>query len=152
MNWNIKIRPAAFSDVETVADLAAKLWSDHAVTELIEEFKEELRDGTQFFLAEMPEVSSVKCIGFAQCCLRHDYVEGTQTSPVGYLEGIFVDETVRGNGISHLLLAAAEQWAREQGCTEFASDCELSNTVSQAFHLRNGFTEANRIVCYTKHL
>ena len=37
-------------------------------------------------------------IGFAQCQLRYDYVEGTKSSPVGYLEGIFVKEGYRSKG------------------------------------------------------
>ncbi len=37
-------------------------------------------------------------IGFAQCGLRHDYVEGAITSPVGYLERIFIREEYRKNG------------------------------------------------------
>ena len=34
-------------------------------------------------------------VGFAQCQLRYDYVEGTGTGTVGYLEGIFVKEEYR---------------------------------------------------------
>ena len=44
----------------------------------------------------------------------------------------------------------AKAWAKEQGCTEFASDCELTNTVSQEFHKKLGFEEANRVVCFVK--
>ena len=91
-------------------------------------------------------------VGFAQCQLRHDYVEGTDTSPVGYLEGICVQEDFRMKGGARKLLSACEDWARERGCTEFASDCELDNAESLAFHLRAGFTEANRIICFTKNL
>ena len=43
-------------------------------------------------------------------------------------------------------------WAKNQGCTEFASDCELSNTESQAFHQAVGFEEANRIVAYVRKI
>jgi hypothetical protein len=50
------------------------------------------------------------------------------------------------------LLTACEDWARTKGCTEFASDCELTNTQSLRFHLNVGFTEANRIICFTKKL
>ena len=39
-----------------------------------------------------------------------------------------------------------------RSCREFASDCELSNLESLAFHLRLGFVEANRIICFTKKL
>lgn len=41
---------------------------------------------------------------------------------------------------------------RKQGCTEFASDCELDNEASLAFHLKMGFAEANRIICFTKRI
>ena len=90
--------------------------------------------------------------GFAQCQLRHDYVEGTETSPVGYLEGIYVKEPFRKQGIARRLLNACEDWAREQGCTEFASDCELTNAESQEFHRAVGFEEANRIIAYVRKI
>ena len=93
-----------------------------------------------------------KAVGFAQCQLRHDYVEGTETSPVGYLEGVYVDEAHRHRGVAASLLRACEAWAKEKGCAEFASDCELDNTDSLRFHLAAGFQEANRIICFTKRL
>ena len=91
-------------------------------------------------------------VGTAVCSLRHDYVEGCGTSPVGYLEGISVAEAYRRQGVAKRLLGECEQWAREKGCREFASDCELNNTDSLRFHLGLGFCEANRIICFTKKL
>ena len=91
-------------------------------------------------------------VGFAQCGLRRDYVEGTHTSPVGYLEGVFVQEEYRGRGVATALLRACEAWAGEKGCAEFASDCGLDNAASAVFHLRAGFAEAGRIICFTKRL
>lgn len=38
------------------------------------------------------------------------------------------------------------------GGLEFASDCELDNEDSLKFHLKMGFVEANRIICFTKRL
>ena len=84
--------------------------------------------------------------------VRHDYVEGTKTSPVGYLEGIFVKEGFRCKGYAKALLSACEEWARANGCREFASDCEIVNESSFLFHKATGFTEANRIICFTKQL
>lgn len=101
-----------------------------------------------FFLAYGDE----NVIGFAQCQLRHDYVEGTDSSPVGYLEGIYVMESYRKQGIARELLSACEHWAKTKGCKEFASDCELDNAQSLQFHLNVGFQEANRIICFTKKL
>lgn len=136
------------SQLSTVAQLATELWPSHTVEELSTEFAEVLADGGAFFLAEEQGASA----GFAQCQLRRDYVEGTDSSPVGYLEGIYVRESYRGKGVAHALLTACESWAKEQGCSEFASDCELTNTNSLAFHLKAGFAEANRIICFTKKL
>ena len=65
---------------------------------------------------------------------------------------IFIIGRGRKKGIAKALLAVCESWAKEKGCTEFASDCELDNAGSIAFHLGAGFTEANRIVCFTKRL
>ena len=91
-------------------------------------------------------------MGFAQCQRRRDYVEGTDSSPVGYLEGIFVREEYRRKGVAKALLAACEAWAKDMGCTEFASDCELTNYESYRFHLALGFLEAGRIICFTKQI
>jgi aminoglycoside 6'-N-acetyltransferase I len=101
-----------------------------------------------FFLAYAGETP----IGFAQCQLQHDYVEGTESSPVGYLEGIYVADEYRKQGVARELLSACESWAKAKGCTEFASDCEVDNTHSLRFHLNVGFEEANRIICFTKKL
>ena len=58
----------------------------------------------------------------------------------------------RRKGIARKLLHACENWAKEHGCTEFASDCELSNIESQEFHQAVGFEEANRIVAYVRKI
>lgn len=91
-------------------------------------------------------------IGFAHISLRREYVEGTDSSPVGYLEGVFVDEARRGLGVGRALVEAGEDWARGRGCREFASDCELHNLESLAFHLKIGFAEQNRVICFAKGL
>ena len=143
------IRKAEKCDVKTVAELALQLWRDHTVEELEAEFCELLADeGCAVFIFEQDG----KAVGFAQCQLRHDYVEGTDSSPVGYLEGVYVAEPYRNKRIASVLLKACEDWARKMGCAEFASDCELKNTDSLRFHLAAGFTEANRIICFVKEL
>ena len=142
------IRLAESADLPALAALGAQLWPEHTPAELETEFAGEMAAGVQFLLLSDHTVPA----GFAQCSLRRDYVEGTRSSPVGYLEGIFVLPAYRGKGHAGRLLAAAEAWARAQGCTEFASDCEWDNIVSRDFHLHNGFTEANRIICFTKML
>ena len=90
--------------------------------------------------------------GFALCSLRSDYVEGARYSPTGYLEGIYVKPAFRGQKIAERLVSACEDWAKQHGCREFASDCELENAQSLAFHLHAGFSEANRVICFIKPL
>ncbi len=137
------------ADIEALADLALELWPDHSRDEMVEEFIPLLKteDAAIFGWQENDRWEA-----FAQCQLRHDYVEGCETSPVGYLEGIFVREPLRGKGVARALLLRCQAWAREKGCREFASDCELSNEESLRFHLATGFQEAGRIVCFTKRL
>lgn len=140
------IRKASFSDLDVLADLALKLWPGHDGEELKEKLAEIMaKPDAAFFISD-------NAAAFAQCQLRRDYVEGTESTPVGYLEGIYVDESLRHQGLARELLAACENWARERGCREFASDCELTNEQSLRFHLSVGFEEANRIICFTKKL
>ena len=143
------IRKAEMKDLTIIAELACQLWPDNTVDEMCSEMGEILAKlDAAFFLAYAEKVP----IGFAQCQLRHDYVEGTDSSPVGYLEGIYVAEAYRKQGIAKALLTACESWAKTKGCSEFASDCELDNTQSLQFHLNVGFEEANRIICFIKKI
>jgi aminoglycoside 6'-N-acetyltransferase I len=145
----VMIKRAGMSEAGELAGLAAQLWTDHAPEELTEEFRRlVMHDDAVCFI----KYADDKPIAFAQCQLRHDYVEGTDSSPVGYLEGIFVAEGYRKQGCAAELLSECEKWAKEKGCTEFASDCELGNADSVRFHLALGFAEANRIVCFRKDL
>lgn len=143
------IRQMQASDIDALVDLALALWPDHSREEIAGEMVPLLAaaDAAVFGWRE-----GGRWEAFAQCQLRRDYVEGCETSPVGYLEGIFVREPLRGKGVAKALLAACEAWSRAQGCTEFASDCELENEPSLRFHLATGFQEAGRIICFVKPL
>lgn len=141
---------ASAADLADVAELAGMLWPGHAPGELEKELAGLLaRPDAALFLLRTEERAAQ---GFAQCQMRRDYVEGASSSPVGYLEGIFVRPEARGTGGAGALLAACEAWAGAQGCREFASDCAWDNEASIRFHRSAGFAEANRIVCFIKPL
>ena len=145
----MEIRKAEIRDLDVVSELACRLWPDHTEAEMQTEMAEIMaKSDAAFFLA----FEEAHAVGFAQCQLRRDYVEGTDGSPVGYLEGIYVSEGFRKQGIARELLKACESWVREMGCREFASDCELTNQESLKFHLNVGFSEVNRIICFVKKL
>ena len=143
------VRMATSGDSRILAEMAVQMWDRHTVDELEAEFVETFNDEqAAFFIKYANDLP----IGFAQCGLRTDYVEGTESSPVGYIEGIFVKEEYRKNGYAKELLAACEIWAKQVGCSEFASDCEIDNIDSFKFHMATGFVEANRIICFKKRL
>ena len=80
------------------------------------------------------------------------FADGCDTSPVAYLEGWYVDEEVRRQGIGTALVRAAEAWARARGYREFASDALLDNADSQRAHEATGFVEVERAVRFKKDL
>ena len=136
-------------DAEVLARLAIQMWEAHTLADLADKFRKivEKEDAVCFI-----KYVDNKPAAFAQSQLRYDYVEGTESSPVGYLEGIFVAEGYRKHGYAAELLVECEKWAKEKGCTDYASDCELVNEDSLKFHMALGFEEANRIICFRKDI
>lgn len=143
------IREATQADALALAELAIKMWLGNTVSELQSEFLDLISsDNSVCFIKYVGN----KEVGFVQCQLRNDYVEGTDTSPVGYLEGIFIEKEYRHRGYAKDLLSKFEKWAKEKNCTEIASDCEIDNDISLEFHLSMGFEEVNRIICFRKDI
>lgn len=144
-----KIKRIQIDDIEKIVFLVKKLFTNTPIDELRNELIQDLvKKDIAIFVCYLKN----EIIAFAQCQLRYDYVEGTNSSPVGYLEGIYVEPMYRKQGIAKKLLEECEKWSLKKGCTEFASDCELNNSISFNFHLSVGFEEANRIICFRKKL
>jgi aminoglycoside 6'-N-acetyltransferase I len=93
-----------------------------------------------------------KPAGFAEATLRTDYVNGCETSPVAFLEGIYVEPWARRQGVAKELVAEVERWALGLGCREFASDALLENEASHRMHRGLGFVETERVVYFRKDL
>jgi aminoglycoside 6'-N-acetyltransferase I len=107
------------------------------------------RSDAVVIVAERPDGAGLA--GFAEVGSR-SYADGCDTSPVAYLEGWYVDEDARRRGVGTALIRAAEEWARQQGYREFASDARLDNTVSHRAHESLGFIEVERAVLYRKRI
>jgi aminoglycoside 6'-N-acetyltransferase I len=91
-------------------------------------------------------------IGFIEGSIRGDYVNGTETSPVGFVEGVYVLPVLRRRGIARQLFDAIGDWARARGCRELASDALLENEASQRAHRALGFEETERVVYFVRKL
>ena len=140
---------ATFERIDELSLVALNLWPRHSLADIKGVLTKYIRgEETSVFL----HLKDGKCVGLALVSLRHDYVEGCVSSPVGYLEGICVDEKYRKAGIASALCAECEEWAKRKGCSEFASDCEFDNDASCRFHLNVGFEETNRIIHFKKNI
>jgi aminoglycoside 6'-N-acetyltransferase I len=129
--------------------LVLELWPDCDYEEEYEYFHELIDSDTQTcFLAKEKD----HYVAFIQLAIRNDYVEGADELPVAYVEGIYVKPGYQKQGIARSLIERAEQWARQKGLKQLASDTELSNHASIAFHKSLGFIEAGRIVCFIKDI
>ena len=91
-------------------------------------------------------------VGFAEVSVRTDYVNGCKSSPVAFLEGIYVRPEFRRHGVARLLYQEAERWGRARRCAEMGSDALIDNTVSHGMHRGLGFEEAVRVVCFRKDI
>ncbi|EJC6509965.1 GNAT family N-acetyltransferase, partial [Salmonella enterica] len=101
-------------------------------------------------LASFIAMADGVAIGFADASIRHDYVNGCDSSPVAFLEGIFVLPSFRQRGVAKQLIAAVQRWGTNKGCREMASDTTPENTISQKVHLALGFEETERVIFYRK--
>ena len=124
------------------------LWPEGSREEHASELDDWLAAGNAVFVSPREEGGLQ---GFVEVSIRN-YAEGCETNHVGYVEGWYVDEDRRKQGVGRTLIAAAEDWARAQGCTEMASDALLTNTISHQAHERLGYIEQERIVCFKKML
>ena len=131
------------------------LWPDGSVEEHLAEVDLLLETGmcgalpAAVFVAEGGDGG---LFGFLDVGLR-SHADGYDFArPVGFVEGWFVEEALRGRGIGAGLMRAAEAWAREQGCLEMASDTWIESEGSQRAHAALGFEVVDRCVHFRKRL
>src|SRR5262249_563165 len=150
-----QVRRARSGDWKALAGMRAELWPESSIEEHARELKVILggaEQGNAAMLIFVWEEGDGELTGFAETRLRSHADGCDESRPVGYLEGWFVRKEQRRKGIGAHLLGAAENWAREQGCREMASDAEITNHVSQRAHEALGFQPGSRVVTYRKSL
>jgi len=144
------IRPLADADLGEWLRLRQSLWDELAVDDHKDEMLGILESPDSQFVA-VADIGGGRLAGFLEASIR-SHVEDCDTDQVGYLEGWFVDKTFRQLGMGSELVASAESWARQKGCTEMASDAEVNNLISQQAHGRLGYKETSRLVHLRKEL
>lgn len=132
-------------------ELRVALWPDSSNESHLKEMKRLVSERHRFgqFIARDAQGAA---IGLAEASVRTDYVNGTESSPVGFLEGIYVKPASRQRGVARALVLIAMRWASANGCSEFASDTSIENRISQDMHRRLGFAETERVVYFKKQI
>jgi len=126
------------------------LWPKHSPAELSGEMKRVLANPQREAVFVAERLGGGLC-GFAEVALRES-APGCTTSPVGYLEAWYVHPDHRRQGVGRKLVQAVENWAREQGCREMASDAVSENTLSRSAHVGLGFEEVEVLAHFRKQL
>lgn len=146
---NHHIRLGTTEDIEQWLILRKVFWPNCSDSQHRLEMGQVVLSSGGVFVAEDPKG---RLIGFAEFSIRNDYVPGADISPVPYLEGWFVDEEYRAKGVGRKLLAAVEDWSRQNGYTQIASDALIDNATGVEIHRKLGFTEVVRTAHFIKRI
>ncbi len=147
----MQIGQASAKDVDDWLALRIRLWPNTSLDAHRSEIAQQLRDPRRF-VALLARLDSGEAVGFAEVALRVDPVNGCDRSPVAFLEGIFVEPGQRRRGAARALCTAAERWAADRDCAEFASDALLDDIASRNFHQAVGFLPTERVIFFRKEL
>lgn len=124
--------------------LIRELWNDIVTSEIDQIIEDHKKTDNKVFLA----IENSVTIGFLNTSIRSDYVEGSETSPTGYIEGIYVLKKYRKQQVAYQLLQHSFDYFKSIGITEVGSDIELDNHVSKTFHEKVGFMEVSTNIHY----
>ena len=148
----VRVRPVVRDAAAAWLRMRDALWPEEEGNRHANEIEEFLAGRSKMPLAVLVAVDqSDQPIGFVELFIR-PYAEDCDTDRVAYLEGWYVEQDNRRQGVGRALIEASEQWGREQGCTEFGSDALIDNDVSAAAHAALGFVETVQIRCFKKNL
>lgn len=136
-------------DLPELARMRTAFWPDSTPTEAEDALQAHMR-GDLFILVVEREDGSGLC-AFSEATIR-PHAEGCATAPVGYLEGIWVDDDVRREGIAEALIEEVAGWAKRRGLKELGSDTEVGNDAGRRFHEAIGFEDVGTIVCFRRAL
>lgn len=127
------VRPPLPGDYDRMAELAGQLGYSCTGDEIKSRVAEML-DLKQHavYIAELPGGRVAGWIGL------HVFRSVEQEGCAG-ISGLIVDEQIRSRGIGKLLLEAAENWARKQGCNAISVHSNVTRERAHRFYRNNGY-------------
>lgn len=143
INMEYRIITQSKTEVLDYHRMRYALWPHHTEEDLQIEMNKILK-GENFYKNELSWTVFVVVKengdlgGFAEITLYPE-VCYSDSKPVAYIEGWFIDEDLRRKGIGKKLIGTAEQWAKKIGCLDIVSDVEIDNIISQNSHSALGF-------------
>ena len=147
---NYAVRPVRESDLNEWFRLRKLLWDENDDGDHRSEMLDILGH-PESQLVLVADAGNGELIGFLEASIR-PFVEDCETDHVGYLEGWYVLPENRQSGVGGELVRNAENWARQKGCSEMASDAEVGNDGSLTAHTRLGYEVTSRLVHLRKEL
>lgn len=91
-------------------------------------------------------------IGYAQVCIRNEYVEGATNYPIAYLEALYIKEGFRDVGIGQRLIEMVTMYVNAMGIEELAADCPSNDLHQFELFLRSGFEEISQVTHFVKSI
>jgi aminoglycoside 6'-N-acetyltransferase I len=141
---------ATENHLDDILEMGIDLWKDaYSKDEMRKFFQDALISDNYKVLLYLSDNMTA---GFIFLSIRTDYVEGSNSSPVGYIEGLYVKPGFRKSGAAKKLLSEGEKWVKEKGCEQIGSDTWIENQTGIDFHIQSGFKEAGRLVTFIKTL
>jgi len=143
----MKIITVDDQNIKEFVELSHLLFPEETYDELLDIYSKAITsDKEMCYIYQVDD----KAAGMLHLSIRSDYVNGTSTSPVVYIEGIYVLQEYRKHGVGRKFLDFAESIAKEKGIKQLASDCFIDNIASERFHKSCGFREEERVICFVK--
>lgn len=142
------ITKASEKDMKDLLEMALALWPEENMNELIKQFHRILNSSDEIgFICR----TNKEAIGFVTLSLRN-IVNGAKSSPVGFLEGLYVKESYRRKGIARKLVEIGEKWVKDRGCSQIGSDALDWNLQSILFHEKLGYKKLYTTVNFIKNI
>lgn len=142
---DVTIREAAMSDVEPIASLSGELGYPTSVDEMRPRLERMLADHeTAIFVADDADI--------VVAWINVSVMRSLEAGEYAQIRGLVVSESMRGRGIGALLVARAEEWARDRGMLRMRVQSNTIRTRTHRFYEREGYATKKEQKVFEKAL